>query len=182
MSTKPKEIPTAKIGKRTGTVGLAVAPPPPTKSKRDLKPEFDKSLHVSRLSTAVTIEEMNNYISTNSSLSAGKDFKCTLLVKKGQTVETLSFVSYKVDVIEEKSEELFEEEFWPNGVAIRPFIPSTTLGDFLKSPSRSQPTKMMKSNDEKNVLTSEISEQSKKPNNDQINSSKERDDSIMVVE
>lgn len=148
-STRPKEIPAAKTGKRTGNVGLAVAPAPIRKPKQ-VKPEFNKALHVSQLDKSVTLEQITDFIATNASLEPNTDFKCTLLVKKGQDLSKLSFISYKVDVIEEKCAALFEEEFWDEGVQIRPFVPSTTLGDFIVAPTRHQPKKLKPSDDSNN--------------------------------
>lgn len=186
VSNKPKNLPAAKIGKRTGVVGLAVAAP---KTAAKAKPQFDKSLHVSRLATSVTVDELNEYISTNSSLIVNEDFKCMRLVKKDQSAEALSFISFKVDVIAAKCESLFEEEFWPDGVSIRPFIPKTTLGDFINTPTRNQPNKIMKPNDEKNINSNEITENQSKINEQHSDSSnnindndKNNDQTAMVIE
>lgn len=86
-STKPKDIPPAKMGKRTGCV-LAVAPAPVKPSRRQKstddqsKPSFDKSLHVSRIATSVTVDDMNAFVANESKLSLNVDFKCTRLVKR----------------------------------------------------------------------------------------------------
>ena len=66
------------------------------------------------------------FIASNASLVPNVDFKCSLLVKKGQDIEKLSFVSYKVDYFEDKCALLEEEEFWDPGVQIRPFVVSAT--------------------------------------------------------
>lgn len=162
-STKPKDIPPAKMGKRTGHVALAVAPAPiktirrpkPNDVQKSDSPAFDKSLHVSRIATSMTVDDMNNFITSETSLVPNVDFKCTRLVKKDQSIETLSFISFKIDYFEEKCALLAEEDFWPDGAMIRPFIPSHTLGDFLtKSPNTSnrRPNKMAKTTTEKNEI------------------------------
>lgn len=178
VSTKPKDIPAAKMGKRTGAVGLPAAPPPEKKSIRLRGPKssnedkdtpiFDRSLHVSRIATSVTLNEITDYIATNSSLAPNKDFKCTLLVKKDQNIESLSFVSYKIDIVDDKCQQLTEEEFWPSGVFIRPFIPSRTLGDFIAtSPgsTNAQPNKILKTT-QKNENETGVNESS---SSDKIN-------------
>lgn len=148
MYSKPKNLPQPKTGKRVGAVGLMAAP------KIKSKPKYDKALHVSRIDTSVTVEQMNEYITNNTELIENEDFKCTLLVKKGKEISTLSFVSFKIDICEDKCEQLTDEDFWPDGVQIRPFIPPTlTFSDFLTtSPGNknTQPKKITKQNEGKN--------------------------------
>lgn len=152
VSTKPKNLPEPKIGKRTGAIGLIAAAP-----KAKFKPKFDKSLHVSRIDPSCTVEQLTEYITSNGTgLIANEDFKCVSLIKKGKELDTYSFISYKIDICEAKCEQLMEEEFWPDGVAIRIFVPpERTLGDFLPSTSsateQQKPSKMKKP-DEKNEV------------------------------
>lgn len=178
-STKPKDIPPAKMGKRTGSFALAVAPAPvktlrkpksvdSNEQNKEISP-FDKSLHVSRIATSVTVDDMNNFIASESSLSPNVDFKCTRLVKKDQSVDSLSFISFKIDYIEAKCEVLTEEDFWPSGALIRPFVPSRTFGDFLStSPGNSsgRPSKLQKTTVQKNDSTSSVPENS--TNNEKV--------------
>lgn len=169
VSTKPTNIPAAKMGKKIGSVGLAVAPAPvktirkPKQSNEQdsIAPVFDFSLHVSRIATSVTVDDMNGFISSESPLIPNIDFKCTRLLKKDQSVESLSFISFKIDFIETKCPMLLDEEFWPSGAMIRPFIPSRTLGDFLTtSPgtTKSQPSKIQKTISQKNNNVSSASD------------------------
>lgn len=148
MYSKPKNLPQPKTGKRLGAAGLMAAP------KVKPKPKFDKALHVSRIVTSFTVEQMNDYITSNTELIENEDFKCTLLVKKGKDISTLSFVSFKIDICGEKCEQLTDEDFWPEGVQIRSFVPPTpTFADFLTtSPGNmnTQPKKITKQNEEKN--------------------------------
>ena len=155
VSTRPKDIPPAKSGKRTGTNVLAVAPAPTRKPKQTKLPEFNKSLHVSKLDKSVTPELITDFIASNTSLVPNVDFKCSLLVKKGHEIDKLSFISYKVDYFEESGALLEEEEFWDPGVQIRPFVISTTLGDYLKTPSRQEAKKLKSSTDNTNEDTTE---------------------------
>lgn len=99
---------------------------------------------------------MNEYITTSTNLIANEDFKCSLLVKKGLDVTSLSFISYKIDVCEEKCTQLSEEEFWPDGFQIRPFVPpKPTFGDFMTTPGETdtQRNKKAKQTEGKNVDT-----------------------------
>lgn len=147
-NSKPNKLPTPKEGKRTGVTGLAAAPPAKP------KPKYNKQIHVSRIATSTTVEAMNVFIESNSSLKANQDFRCTSLVKKGKDIETYSFISFKIALIEEVCGQLLEPEFWPEGVLVRPFIPPPpTFSDFLTaSPGTSDapPSKFMKTNGVKN--------------------------------
>lgn len=171
-STKPIDIPPVKMGKRAGCVTLAVAPAPvktirqrkPTDEQVDeqsKKPVFDKSLYVSRIATTVNVNDMNEFIAKESALVPNLDFKCMRLVKKDQDIAALSFISFKIDYIEAKCVVLTEEDFWPSGVTIRPFIPSRTLGNFIPSPgsSNDRPVKILKTSDTKNVSAPAVFEQ-----------------------
>lgn len=150
MYSKPKNLPQPKTGKRLGAVGLMAAP------KVKPKPKFDKALHVSRIEPSVTVEQMNDYIKSNTKLIENEDFKCTLLVKKDKDISTLSFVSFKIDICVDKCEQLTDEDFWPEGVQIRSFVPPTpTFADFLTtSPGNmnTQPNKISKQNEQKNEI------------------------------
>lgn len=96
---------------------------------------------------------VNDYISQNTQLKPIEDFRCTLLVKKDKDINTLSFVSYKVDVNTDHFEELIDVNFWPQGSFIREFVPQerkqSTLADFVNVQSindSNQPNKMPKTN------------------------------------
>lgn len=141
-TNKPKNLPPQKMGTRTIQSDLKVVSAP--QRQQIQKPNFDKSIHVSRIDKSVTLEMINEYISQNSQLKQTENFRCSLLVKKDKDVTTLTFVSFKVDVNSEHFDLLNDVNFWPEGVLIREFIPKTkTLADFMEG--RSQPNKMSKS-------------------------------------
>lgn len=141
---KPRISLPSKIGTRPVNSGLGiVAVQPRPKSK------FDKSVYVSRINTSVTVDKMTAYISENTQLRA-EDFRCTLLVKKDKDINTLFFVSYKIDVPAEKFDEIMNVDFWPEGVAIREFLPqarsTVALIDLIEPEDKNQhPSKLAKS-------------------------------------
>lgn len=151
---KPKNLPPPKMGTRSIQSNLKIAPPSVPKSK------LDRSVHVSRIDKSVSTEMIIEYITQNSQLKPTDDFKCTLLVKKDTDVNTLSFVSYKIDVKSEHFSQLIDVNFWPQGAFIREFISQdrkkSTFSDFVSHKPLNQPNKMQKVNetDEKNVPTS----------------------------
>lgn len=147
---KPKQLPAPKLGTRTMQSNLKIA------SVQAQKPKFDKSIHVSRIDKSVSLDMVNDYIAQNSQLKPSEDFKCTLLVKKDKDINSLSFISYKIDVNSVHFAELIDVNFWPQGAYIREFIPqerkSQTLADFLPNQPENEnelthPNKVTKTND-----------------------------------
>lgn len=152
-TNRPRNLPPQKMGTRAIQSDLKVVSAP--QRQQIQKPNFDKSIHVSRIDKSVTLEMINEYISQNSQLKQTENFRCSLLVKKDKDVTTLTFVSFKVDVNSEHFDILNDVNFWPEGVLIREFIPKTkTLADFMEG--RLQPNKMSKSDeaDSKNEASS----------------------------
>lgn len=135
------EVQMGKVGKRTDG-GLAVVPAKPKQINK-----FDRSLYVSRLANSVTPEKMIDYIIQNTGMKSD-EFKCSLLVKRDIDVNSLAYVSYKIDVNDANFDSLSNEELWPEGAFIRPFVPKKrSLGDFVDlsgADSLQQPNKMQK--------------------------------------
>lgn len=155
-SSKPKHLPKQKECTRAIENKLKAATPTEPKVR---KPKFDNAIHVSRIQTSVTLEDMTNYIIENAKMKPDDEFKCTLLVKKDKDLSTLSFVSYKIDVIADKFNQLMDVSFWPRGLLIREFVPQerirSTLGDFLSTSATKESTQMNKlhKQNEKNSST-----------------------------
>lgn len=154
---KPKQLPAPKLGTRTSKSNLKIA------SVQAQKPKFDKSIHVSRIDKSVSLDMINDYIAQNSQLKPSDDFRCTLLVKKDKDINSLSFISYKIDVNSVHFAELIDVNFWPEGAYIREFIPqerkSQTLADFLPNQPVNEPThpsKLTKINDVTNTKNETI--------------------------
>lgn len=149
VNITPK-LPQQKKGTRTGNVGLDVAPNPKP------SPKFAKSIHISRIATSVTIDKITEYVCTSANIQPNVDFRCTLLVKRDKDLSTLSFISYKIDVTEDKFDQLMNVDFWPEGVLIRQFVPidrqPIQFANFsATSPNEIPPPKKI---DPKNVLPS----------------------------
>lgn len=128
-NSKPKKLPQAKVGTRSISSNLKIAPAPKP------KPKLDRAIHVSRMDTSVTVEILNEYISQNTQLKLNENFKCSLLVKKDVDISKLTFISFKVDVDSDNFNVLSDVDFWPQGAMIREFIsqPKTAkFGDFLE--------------------------------------------------
>lgn len=137
------------MGTRTTSNALKVAQP------QAPKPKLEKSIHVSRIDTSVSLDIFTEYILENSQLKSPEDLKCSLLVKKDTDISKLSFISFKVDVNGENFAKLIDVNFWPQGSFIREFIsqPKTaTLGSFMRRPSIDvdaiQPNKLPKPSNE----------------------------------
>lgn len=151
-SPKPKNLPIATAGTRTGDHGLPTVEP---RMNKPAKPLFDKSIHVSRIVKTVTADYFADWIANKAGIKANEDFRCTLLVKKDVDVNTLNFVSFKVDVKEAFYENMMKNDFWPQNCLFRPFVPQerqpVPVAELLMpSPSITQPNKMQKTTDPKN--------------------------------
>lgn len=150
LSSKPKHLPKQKECTRTIENKLKAAPAISTKIH---KPKFENSIHVSRIQTSVTLEDMTNYIIENADIKPDDEFKCTLLVKKDKDLSKLSFVSYKIDVIADKFDQLMDVNFWPKGLLIREFVPQernqATFGDFWSGSAAKESTQLNKLHQQK---------------------------------
>lgn len=54
-------------------------------------------------------------------------------------MNTLKFVSFKIEVDEDEYATLSDPDVWPEGVAMRPFVENKKFGDFLP-PMNKKPT------------------------------------------
>lgn len=119
-----KKLPTPKKGTRDVTIGKPIAP-------RKMKPTFDKAVWVSGLHNETTVDEMINFVLSNTELNEKDQFECHKLVKKEADISKLSFVSFKISVNNEHFDMLMDPDTWPRSVSVREFRLKTTLGDFM---------------------------------------------------
>lgn len=100
---------------------------------------LSKSIWISKFHPTTKPKELENYIVENTPVTNKAEFKCIRLVKKDQD-ETISYVSFKIEVSPESYAILINPEKWPQDKQIREFVnlspPKPSLGDFLppKSP------------------------------------------------
>lgn len=94
-----------------------------------------KSIYVSRLQTSVTADKIASYIKTKVPELSEKDILLRMLVKKDQTLETFSFISFKLSCTEELYNKLIDSSFWPQHVMIGEFFERerkrANIGDFI---------------------------------------------------
>lgn len=83
---------------------------------------FEKSLRVAGLDPSTTVEELSEFLVTHTSSVDKSKFNCVMLVKKGQDLSELTYVSAKIDVSSEDFENLLNMDLWPNYVTVREFI------------------------------------------------------------
>lgn len=145
--SRPKNLPPQQRGTRENVTAFKVAPAP---APKPVKPKFDRAIHLSNVENVTTTEMITSYVADTFSLKPNEEFRCTMLVKKGTDVSTLSFVSFKVDFFNDSFDRLMNAGSWPNGSLIREFVPQERpkieLGSFI------QPNKVSKTN-EKNDLS-----------------------------
>lgn len=91
---------------------------------------LSKSIYVSRLQTKVTPAQIVNYIKNKIPTINEKDIALRLLVKKDQSLEDLTFISYRLSCTEENYEKFIDSSFWPAHVMI---------GEFIDRPREKQP-------------------------------------------
>lgn len=139
-TVKSIKIPTPKQGKKDLQIGL-----PLNISERRIVPRnvnpLTKSIWISPFHPTTTPEQLESHIIEHTEIKDKSKFKCTKLVKKEQDVTKMSFVSFKIDVIPEAYDIVFNEEIWPKRTEMREFVkmapPKQTLGDFVPSNSKS---------------------------------------------
>lgn len=93
-----------------------------------------KSIYVSRVSPEVSTEQIADHIKTYVPNIDEKTFKVNKLVKKEQSLEKLSFVSFRVACAESHYRQLSDPSFWPAHVMIGEFVErprKTKLSDFI---------------------------------------------------
>lgn len=120
------DVPPPKLGTKVNSGGLAVAP-----EKIKLNQKFEKAIWISRLNPSVSIDDITNYITANTSITDTSRFKIFKLVKKDRDLSTLNFVSFKIELNTEDFDILVDPDVWSKGVMVREFLQNRTLGDFL---------------------------------------------------
>lgn len=117
----------AKVGTRSSTCGLTVYSQP----KRNEKPKFDRAIWVSRFDRYTTVEEISDYILAETDIDDKSEYSVHKLVKKDCELDSLRFVSFKIQVNEDNFAVLMDPEMWPTGIRVREFLNNTTLGDHI---------------------------------------------------
>lgn len=134
QSSKKPIFASPQMGTKTNAGKLVAVAKPSPKKTVEKKPAYEKAVWVSRLSPTITEEDVRDYIAANT--FASSNFVVCKLVKKGQDVSTLSFVSFKIDVNIIDFNILNDKNAWPVNVAVREFElvskpKPVTIGDFL---------------------------------------------------
>lgn len=121
---KPEmRIPKPKMGTKDVVIGQKPKPWEPRASKRLIKTNrFMKSVRVAGLDPSVTVDQLSEYITNNTTITDSSRFECKMLVKKDQDLKALTYVSYKVDVSADDFDLLMNLEVWPNYVTVREFV------------------------------------------------------------
>lgn len=95
-------------------------------------PNF-KFLHISRLNTSVSVENIKNYLSNKLKVSENMII-CNKLVSKDADISKLSFVNFKVGVPDHIFNSALSPDMWPVGIKIKNFV---KIPKNLKQPSQS---------------------------------------------
>lgn len=137
---KPKlDAPKPKIGTRMSTKGLTVVAKPP----KIEKPRYTKAVWISRLEPETTDSDIATYITENTLIKEKSKFDVHKLVKKGQDLSTLKFVSFKIAMNQDEFDVLMDPDVWPENVMVREFLQNATLGDYFPElPKRNEKNQM----------------------------------------
>lgn len=100
-------------------VPIAVKRAPIEKPKRVILP---KSIYLSRLETSVKSEDIVNYIKQNVSEFNDSHISLRMLVKKDQSLDDFTFISYRLSCTLDLFDKLMSADFWPEHVMIGEFI------------------------------------------------------------
>lgn len=84
--------------------------------------KFDKAIWVGGLHPSVTVEMMNEFMTTKTDIKDTNQFRCQRLVGRNVNINDLSVISYKICVNAEHTEHLLNPDIWPAHVKIREFI------------------------------------------------------------
>lgn len=122
-----KNLPKPVNGKKTNFSGLTVVP----KVKRPERQTFTKAVWVSRLEPIHSAEDITEYIINNTQITEKTQFNVHKLVKKDRDINTLKFVSFKIEVNDENFGILMDPEIWPEDVMVREFMQNKKLGDYF---------------------------------------------------
>lgn len=121
------EAPKPRMGTKLATTRLNVIEKP----KPIEKPVFNKAIWISGFNPMTTTEEIIEYIVSETSVKEKSKFNVHKLVKKGQDMSALRYVSFKIEVNEEDFAVLCEPDAWEANVFVREFLQNKTLGDFF---------------------------------------------------
>lgn len=89
-----------------------------------------------------------DYIVKNTLLTDKSKFRCTMLVKRGQDLSELTYVSAKVDVTSEDFDRLMNMDLWPNYVTVREFVRTNKRNQRQTENDEMNPNKIQRRNDE----------------------------------
>lgn len=149
--TKPfsLRIPKPLMGRSEANIGQRPKPQEPKVLKRRAATNvFEKSLRVAGLDPSVTVEDLSDYIMKNTPLSDKSKFECAMLIKKGQDLSELTYVSAKIDVSAEDFECLTNLDYWPNYVTVREFVRMDKRKQRNADNDEMRPNKFQRKNDD----------------------------------
>lgn len=114
-------------------VQLGKRVPVAREAKRDILP---KSIYVSRLETTITVDDITSYIKNRLPNVNNDHFSLRMLVKKDQSMDLLTFISFRLSCNDELYEKFMSPTFWPGHVLIGDFFDKQpekrqTIGDFV---------------------------------------------------
>lgn len=142
-------VPKPRMGRNDAIIGQKPKPwEPRVQKRRSLTSEFSKSLRVAGLHPSVTVEQLSDYIMKNTPLSDASKFDCMMLVKKGQDLNDLTYVSAKIDVLQEDFDGMLNLDLWPNYVTVREFVRVSKPKQRSNERDETQPNKIIRTNKE----------------------------------
>lgn len=142
-------VPKPRMGRNDAIIGQKPKPwEPRVQKRRSLTNEFSKSLRVAGLHPSVTVEQLSDYIIKNTPLSDASKFDCMMLVKKGQDLNDLTYVSAKIDVLPEDFDGMLNLDLWPNYVTVREFVRVSKPKQRSNERDETQPNKIIRTNKE----------------------------------
>lgn len=145
-----QKLPTPKKGTRDITIGKQIV-------LRQPKPIFDKAIWVSGLHSETTVDEINDFLLSNTEIIDNSQFQCHKLVKKDADLTKLSFVSFKISTNNELFEHLMDPSIWPKSISVREFKLKPVFGDFL--PAQGTPYQRESQREKKQRLTEKNEQQ-----------------------
>lgn len=108
----------------------------PRKSVKETRIRLGKSVYVSRMETSVTVDELIAFIKAQLPDVDEKHFLPRLLVKKGQDLDELTYISFRLQCTDALFSQFMSPDFWPNHVMIGEFFEKQSekrvkLSDFV---------------------------------------------------
>lgn len=98
-----------------------------TQSSHLKVPKFSKHIFVTNLDPHLTTEKVLDYIKGRGVDTSESTMDCIKLVKRGQSLDELTFCSFKISTNDEQFQMLMNASFWPSSVGYREF--DTTLSN-----------------------------------------------------